>query len=154
MEMSMFWLVALIIFGVVEGLTVGLTSVWFALGSLAALIAALLGAPTPIQVVVFLVVSFLALLLLRPMTKRYFNGSLVATNADRIIGTEAVVTEAIDNLIAQGRVTISGMPWTARSVSGDPIGVGITVLIERIEGVKVFVSPVVKPCAQCADTEK
>ncbi|NCB62185.1 MAG: NfeD family protein [Clostridia bacterium] len=153
MEMSIFWLVALVIFGIVEGLTVGLTSVWFALGSLAALIAALLGAPTPIQVVVFLVVSFLTLLLLRPLTKSYFNKGLVATNADRVIGAEAVVTEAIDNLNAQGRVTIVGMPWTARSVSGDPIGAGATVCVERIEGVKVFVSPVIKPCAQCADTE-
>ena len=151
MGMSLFWLVALIVFGVVEGITVGLTSVWFALGSLAALIAALLGAPLPVQIALFLVVSFLTLLLLRPLTKKYFNKDLTPTNADRIIGTEAVVIEAIDNLNAHGRVSVAGMPWTARSESGEAIPEGATVRVERIEGVKVFVSPAVKPCAQSAD---
>lgn len=152
MDMSFFWLVALIVFGVVEGITVGLTSVWFALGALVALAAELLGAPVWLQVALFLVVSFLTLLLLRPLTKSYFNKDLTPTNADRIIGTEVVVTEAIDNLTAHGQVNVAGMPWTARSESGTPIAEGTTVRVECIEGVKVFVSPVVKPCASSADT--
>lgn len=152
MQMTLFWLVALIVFGVVEAFTVGLASVWFALGSLASLIAALLGAPLWLQVALFLVVSFLTLLLLRPLTKSYFNRDLTPTNADRIIGTEAVVTQAIDNLNAHGQVTVAGMPWTARSESGEAIAQGVTVRVVRIEGVKVFVTPVEKPAAPSADT--
>ena len=98
MSMSLFWLIAMVLFGVLEAVTVGLTSIWFALGALGALAAAAASAPVIVQIVVFLGVSFLTLLLVRPLAQRFVNDRKVATNADRAIGREAVVTEDIDNI--------------------------------------------------------
>lgn len=141
MGMSVFWLVALIVFGIVEGLTVGLTSLWFALGALVALVAALLGAPTLVQVILFLVVSGLTLAFIRPISQRLVNKQVVATNADRVIGQEAVVIEDIDNLKAQGHITVAGVQWVARSEDESPIPTGSRVRILRIDGAKVYVTP-------------
>ena len=142
MSMSLFWLIAMVLFGVLEAVTVGLTSIWFAVGALAALIAASLGAFALVQVVVFLVVSFVTLLLVRPLAQRYINDRKEPTNADRVIGREAVVTQAIDNLKGEGQVNVSGAVWTARSQEEAPIPAGARVRVLRIEGVKVIVSPV------------
>lgn len=141
MSMSLFWLVAMVLFGVLEAVTVGLTSVWFALGALGALAAAAASAPVIVQIVVFLGVSFLTLLLVRPLAQHYVNDRKVATNADRVIGREAVVTEDIDNIQGKGRVSISGADWTARAEDDRPIPAGSTVRVLRIEGVKVIVAP-------------
>ena len=140
--MSLFWLIAMVLFGVLEAVTVGLTSIWFAVGALAALIAASLGAFALVQVIVFLVVSFVTLLLVRPLAQRYINDRKEPTNADRVIGREAVVTQAIDNLKGEGQVNVSGAVWTARSQEEAPIPAGARVRVLRIEGVKVIVSPV------------
>ncbi|HJC41820.1 MAG TPA: NfeD family protein [Candidatus Intestinimonas pullistercoris] len=142
MSMSLFWLIAMVLFGVLEAVTVGLTSIWFAVGALAALIAASLGAFALVQVIVFLVVSFVTLLLVRPLAQRYINDRKEPTNADRVIGREAVVTQAIDNLKGEGQVNVSGAVWTARSQEEAPIPAGARVRVLRIEGVKVIVSPV------------
>lgn len=141
MSMSLFWLIAMVLFGVLEAVTVGLTSIWFALGALGALAAAAAAAPVIVQIVVFLGVSFLTLLLVRPLAQRFVNDRKVATNADRVIGQEAVVTEAIDNIQGRGRVTISGADWTARTEDDQPIPAGSMVRVLRIEGVKVIVAP-------------
>ena len=142
MSMSLFWLIAMVLFGVLEAVTVVLTSIWFAVGALAALIAASLGAFALVQVIVFLVVSFVTLLLVRPLAQRYINDRKEPTNADRVIGREAVVTQAIDNLKGEGQVNGSGAVWTARSQEEAPIPAGARVRVLRIEGVKVIVSPV------------
>lgn len=142
MTMSLFWLIAMVLFGVLEAVTVGLTSIWFALGALAGLIASAAGAPVLVQIVVFLGVSLIALGLVRPLAQRYVNDRKVATNADRVIGREAVVKEEIDNLKGQGQVTVSGVVWTARSEPDTPIPAGALVRVLRIEGVKVIVAPV------------
>ena len=142
MSMSLFWLIAMVLFGVLEAVTVGLTSIWFAVGALAALIAASLGAFALVQVIVFLVVSFVTLLLVWSLAQRYINGRKGPTNADRVIGREAVVTQAIDNLKGEGQVNVSGAVWTARSQEEAPIPAGARVRVLRIEGVKVIVSPV------------
>ena len=141
MSMSLFWLIAMVLFGVLEAVTVGLTSIWLALGALGALAAAAAAAPVIVQIVVFLGVSFLTLLLVRPLAKRFVNDRKVATNADRVIGQEAVVTEDIDNIQGRGRVTISGADWTARTEDDQPIPAGSMVRVLRIEGVKVIVAP-------------
>lgn len=138
--MNIFWIVLLVVFVVAEALTVGLTSIWFALGALVSLVASALGAPIPVQIVLFLAVSFLTMLLVRPLARKYLGGHKVATNADRAIGAEAVVTEEIDNLNGQGHVSIAGVPWSARSETGNAIPAGLTVRVMRIEGAKVFVS--------------
>ena len=97
------------------------------------------------QVVVFLGVSFLTLLLVRPMAQKYVNDRHVATNADRVIGREAVVIQKIDNLEGQGQVSVSGAVWTARSQEEQVIPVGERVRVLRIEGVKVYVTPASGP---------
>ncbi|WP_130851024.1 NfeD family protein [Intestinimonas timonensis] len=141
MSMSLFWLIAMVLFGVLEAVTVGLTSIWFALGALGALAAAAASAPVIVQIVVFLGVSFLTLLLVRPLAQRFVNDRKVATNADRVIGREAVVTEDIDNIQGKGRVSISGADWTAKTEDDRPIPAGSKVQVLRIEGVKVIVAP-------------
>ena len=142
MPMPALWLVLLVIFGIVEAATVGLTSIWFAAGALVAMVAALLHAPLWVQIVLFLAVSFVALLLMRPLAKKYLTPSFQPTNADRIIGQEAVVTETIDNLKGRGLVSVDGTVWTARAEDEQPIAAGTVVKVLRIEGVKVFVEAV------------
>lgn len=137
--MKVVWLAGLILFGIGEAATVGLTSIWFAAGSLAALIAALSGGPLWLQIVLFLVVSLICLLLVRPLARKYLKPSYQPTNADRIIGTEAVVIQTIDNLKGEGQVSVAGVPWSARSGDDSVIPAGSHVRVLRIEGVKVFV---------------
>ncbi len=139
MTLKVAWLALLILFSVGEAITVGLTSVWFAAGSLGALLCALAGGGPWLQVGVFLVLSGLALALVRPLAKKFLTPGYSATNADRVIGQEAVVTQTIDNLHGQGQVNIAGQTWTARSQDDAIIPEGTLVRVLRIEGVKVFV---------------
>ena len=136
---TVLWLIALIVFAVGEAITVGLTSVWFAVGALGALIAAGFGAALWLQVVVFLALSGVTLLLVRPLAKKFLTPRYQATNADRVIGATALVTEEIDNLKGSGLVNISGQVWAARSAHDVVIQPGREVKVLRIEGVKVFV---------------
>ena len=140
--MKLIWTGLLIVFTIGEGVTVGLTAIWFAAGSLAALICALLGGPLWLQIALFIVISALCLLAIRPLAHKYFNSKVEPTNADRILGTEAVVTEDINNLQATGAVRIGGITWSARSESDTPIPAGTLVRVLRIEGVKVYVENV------------
>ena len=133
------WLVLLLLFAGAEALSVGLTSIWFAAGALCALIAALLGGTLWVQIALFLVVSTLCLLAVRPLAKRLLNSRVEATNADRVIGEQAQVTEDIDNIHGKGAVVIRGVAWTARSEDGSSVPAGSLVKVLRIEGVKVFV---------------
>ena len=143
---SIVWLVLLIVFAVGEAVTVGLTSIWFAAGALGALITSTLTENLLIQIIVFLALSFVTLLLVRPLARKYFIPRRVATNADRILGQEGIVTEDIDNLEAKGQVKVSGTVWSARSQRDEvPIPAGTRVRILRIEGVKVFVAPAEVP---------
>ena len=136
------WLGLLILFAVGEAVSVGLTSIWFAAGALAALVCALLNGPLWLQITLFIIVSILCLLAVRPLAKRYLNGKVQPTNVDRVLGEEAQVTEDIDNIQGRGAVTIGGITWSARSQNGEAIPTGALVKVLRIEGVKVFVEPV------------
>lgn len=138
---SAIWLVAMIVLVIGEALTIGLTFIWFALGALGGLLTAVLGGSIWLQIGVFLVVSGAALALVRPVAARLMASSRVATNADRVIGKTALVTEPIDNVQGKGLVNISGQVWSARSAHGETIPQGIEVKVLRIEGVKVFVEP-------------
>lgn len=140
MSMTGFWIIAAVFFLVVEGITVGLTSVWFALGALAAMVCALLDAPVWLQIVVFILVSGVSLYFTRPIVKKYVNGKVQPTNADKIIGTECRVTETIDNISGTGAVYVDGKTWTARSENDEIIPQGELVTTVRIEGVKVIVN--------------
>lgn len=135
-----FWVVALVVFLIVEALTAGLVSIWFVFGSLVALICAALGAAVWLQIFWFVIVSVATLVLTRPLVKRYVDSRSVATNADRSIGRAAVVTERIDNLAATGAVKLDGVVWTARSTD-DAVAIetGERVTVRAIEGVKLIV---------------
>ena len=137
-----FWIAALILFLVVEAVTVGLASIWFAVGALAALICAMVGGAVWLQAVWFVVVSLVALILTRPLVKKFVNGRTVATNADRNIGRTALVIEKIDNLEATGSVRLDGVEWTARSSDDSrSIAEGAQVIVREIQGVKLIVEP-------------
>ncbi len=119
-----------------------LVSIWFAVGALVALIAAALHAQLWLQILLFILVSGVLLASLWPFTRRFLKPRLEKTNVDAVIGQRGHVSEDIDNIDATGQVKLGGMYWTARSVSGSKIPKGTLVQVERIEGVKVFVSPV------------
>ncbi len=140
--MVTFWLVALIVFAVLEAATVGLTSIWFAFGSLISLFAAMLDAPLWLQIALFLVVSGVTLAFTRPLALKYLNNRKKATNADRVLEMVGVVTENIDNVLATGVVKIDGKEWSARSMSGVRIEKGTLVRPMMIDGVKLIVVPV------------
>ena len=138
---TIIWLVRLILFLGAEAATVTMVSLWFAAGSLAALIVPVTGGPLGLQLFVALAVSALLLACLRPVVRKHFIPGLTKTNVDAVIGTHGVVTAEIDNLNAVGQVKIGGMEWTARSTSGANIPAGTRIQVDRIEGVKAFVSP-------------
>ena len=136
------WLSLIVIFLISEAFTVTLTSLWFAGGSLAGLFVCLLGGSWGLQVTVAIVVSILLLASLRPLVRKFITPRLEKTNVDSVIGSTGLVTAAVDNVLSQGQVKIGAMEWTARSTSGDPIPAGTRIKVDRIEGVKVFVTPV------------
>lgn len=137
--MYIIWAVAIVGFGILEGVTFQLVSIWFVIGSVAGLISAFCGAPIYLQVVIAVVVSIIALLITRPIVKKKISAKIEPTNADRNIGSEGIVLEEIDNLQATGSVKVDGKIWTARSVDGSNIPENSTVVIEKIDGVKLIV---------------
>ena len=139
---AIIWLGLMVVFLIVEAsCPIHLVSIWFAVGSLAALGVCALGGPLWLQISLFLLVSCLLLAALWPLTRKYLNPGHVATNVDSVIGSTGLVTTAIDNVTATGQVKLGAMEWTARSTSGQPIAEGVRIRVDRIEGVKVFVSP-------------
>ena len=139
------WLGLMILFLIAEGATVSLVSLWFAAGAVVAMFAALLGAGAWLQTGLFLAVSGALLLMLRPIVRRYLVPKITATNVDSLVGATGLVTVAIDNVTASGQVKLGAMEWTARSTTGENIPQGILIRVDRIEGVKVYVTPVNVP---------
>lgn len=138
--MPALWLAAMVVLLIIEGAVPGLVSIWFALGALAALLAAILHAPVWLQVTWFVVVSVVSLILTRPLARKYVNSKTQPTNADMLIGSDCVVKEKIDNLRGTGAVLAQGKEWTARTEIGEASAeVGEIVKIVRIEGVKLIV---------------
>ena len=141
------WLGAAVVFGILEAMTAGLISVWFVAGAVAAMVAAMLEADVMVQAGVFIVVSALALALTRPLVRRWTQTRTVATNADRVLGQMAKVTETVDNDNSMGAGYVDGKTWSARSSDGSVIPAGTRVQVERMEGVKLFVEPEGAPAA-------
>ena len=135
------WLILMIVFLMVESQTVTMVSLWFGAGALAALIAALCGAELWLQIVLFFAVSIVLLAALRPLAQKYFTPKITKTNVDSVIGMQGLVTADINNVTAQGQVKLGAMEWTARSTSGEPIKAGTLVKVDKVEGVKAFVTP-------------
>ncbi len=135
-----FWMVILILCIVIEVLTLGLTTIWFAAGALVAIFAALLYAPIFVQVILFLLVSLTLLFFTRPIAVKYFNRDRVKTNVESMVGRQAIVTGEIDNVQATGQVTVSGQEWSARSWDDKVrIPAGAVVVVVAISGVKLIV---------------
>lgn len=140
---AVYWLIAFVVLLGIEAATMALTTIWFAGGALAAFAAALAGAAVEVQLVVFVVVSFILLLFSRPLAARLLRGGgdKAKTNVDSLIGRSAKVTEAIDNELGTGAAVVGGQEWTARSFDGESrFPTGETVVIRAVEGVKLMVS--------------
>lgn len=137
---TIFWLVLFVVLLIIEILTMGLTTVWFAGGALVAFILAYVGFELPVQIIVFLLVSIILLILTRPIAIKFFNKERQKTNAESLIGQRAVVLETIDTIHGTGRVEVNGMEWSAKvDEASYTIDVGEIVVVEGIQGVKLIV---------------
>lgn len=135
------WLIGMVVFLVIEIVTLGLTTIWFAGGALIAFLASLLGASVPVQVILFFAVSFILLLFTRPVLQKKLNSTREKTNVNSMVGKEGKVEETIDNFNETGKILISGMEWTARSEQEDVvIPKGSKVIVKAVKGVKVIVA--------------
>ena len=140
---SVFWLALLVVLLVIELATLGLTTIWFAGGSLAAFLVSLFYDQLAVEIVVFAAVSAVLLIFTRPFAVKYINRNRVKTNTDSLIGQTAVVTEAVDNLAGTGQAAIAGQTWTARAKEdGIKIQEGSVVTVLKISGVKLIVEPI------------
>ncbi len=137
------WLGVFVVMLIVEAITLGLTTIWFAGGALVAFGLAIAGVDTLLQVIVFCIVSVVLLIATRPAAVRWLNKGRVKTNAESLVGAAAVVTESIDNLAGKGRVQVKGQSWSACAVADDiQIETGKQVKIKKISGVKLIVEEV------------
>ena len=137
--MTIFWLAVVALMLVIEIFTMGLTTIWFSLGAVAAAIAAALGAPLWVQILLFSVVSVLIMLLVRPFAVKVMDKSRTRTNIEEVIGEQAEVIEDIDNQRERGKVRYRGVEWMARSADGNKIAAGEMVMVESVAGVKLIV---------------
>lgn len=139
-ELTIFWLIVLILSIVIEAITMGLTSIWFAGGALVSLLLSAFNVPVWIQIVVFFVVSVVLICFTRPIAVKYFNKDRVRTNVESLIGRQAIVISEIDNLQGIGQVTVGGKQWSARNAKEEKvIPVGAVVRVCAIKGVKLMV---------------
>lgn len=136
---SLIWLIALAVFIVVEIITLGLATIWFACGALVAFIASLFGASVTVQFVLFTIVSLASLFAVRPYVARKFTSERIKTNYESLIGKSAKVVEEIDNRKETGVVFINGLEWTARTDDDSVIQAGRFAEILEIRGVKLIV---------------
>lgn len=137
------WFILLVVFVILEVATVALVSVWFCIGSVVAWLVSLAGANVSTQIIIFLVVSLVCLIFLRPLASKYVKKDEESkTNIDAFIGKKAIVTEKIDNLKGTGELKINGQLWSARNLKDEIIEEGNIVLIRKVEGVKLFVERV------------
>ncbi|MCR5094338.1 MAG: NfeD family protein [Lachnospiraceae bacterium] len=144
MNLLQTWLVVLVVCVVIELFTMGLTTIWFAVGAAVASIVAAVFPDSPflLQFAVFAVVSLIVLMIVRPIAVRYFNKDRARTNVEEMIGRQAIVTDDIDNTQGCGQVKVGRMDWSARSVQpGITIPVGSVVIIRAVDGVKLLVEP-------------
>ena len=139
--MSLIWLIAFVVFLVVEGVTTSLTSIWFAGGSLAALVVQVCGGGLYPQLAVFVAVSFMLFLMVRPFAYKYLYGKRTKTNVDSLTGRKAVVKDRIDNEAGTGTAILAGETWLARAAEeGDTFEAGDVVVISAVSGAKLLVA--------------
>ena len=143
MNITLIWLILFVVLLAIEILTLGLTTIWFAAGALVATIAAAFEAPLFIQIALFIFVSVVLLFFTRPIAVKYFNKDRIRTNAESLIGRQAIVISEIDNLQGIGQVTVNGQEWSAGTVKDSgKIAIGAVVIVKAISGVKLMVEEV------------
>lgn len=131
----------MVVAAILEATTAQLISIWFVVGGVGGLIASLVGASQPAQIWIFALVTAVTLIATRPFVKKVLNTKTISTNADRYLGKIAIVTVEINNTLGTGQVNVLGSVWTARSTDGSVVPVGVRVLVESIDGVKLIVKP-------------
>ncbi len=136
---AMIWLILFVVLVVFEIATMGLTTIWFAAGSLVAFFASLFHVTWWLQFIIFIVISLIMLIFTRPFAVRYVNRHTQKTNIDSIIGQTGRVIAQIDNAQASGYVVVNGLEWAARSADSSIIEVDTMVTVKAIEGVKLIV---------------
>lgn len=138
--LAVIWAIGVLIFVILECLTLGLTHIWYALGCILAGIAAYNNASIFLQLVLFIVSSTFFVFLTKPIAKKYINSRTEKTNVDRLVGQTAIVKETINNKKEQGLVRINGLDWAARAEKKDEVILkGKLVEIVEIQGVKLIV---------------
>lgn len=148
----MFWIILLVIFSVVEAITLGLTSLWFAMAAAVAMVAAMLGAPFYLQVIVFVIFSILFLVVTKPLAKNFLKIGGEKTNVESLIGERGLVIGKIEEF-SMGQVKIKGQIWSALSENGEPILLNEQVVVKSIEGVKLIVEPASRPSKPSVSNE-
>ena len=136
------WVGLMVVFGILELSTVNLVSIWFVAGSLVAMAAALLGASIWVQIVLCMITAGILLAFLQAFVRKFVTPKKTATNADMVLGREAYLTEAVDNIRGTGSLKLDGKEWTVRSMDQTVLPAGTLVKIVKLEGVKLYVTPV------------
>ena len=142
-SMGLVWLIGIIVFMVLEGVSYQIVSVWFAAGAMGGLLAYVCGAPVWLQIAIFIVLSLVMLAALRPISVRLLGKHKIRTNADSLVGKSVLITQDVDNIKGTGQGKIDGMTWTVRSETGETIPSGEVAKILKIEGVKLIVERMV-----------
>lgn len=139
----LFWLGLMIVFLIIEAITVGLATIWFAAGALAAVIAAALGGGIVIQIILFFLVSLALLYFTRPVALKYFNGNKIRTNYENAVDQTVRITERVDNIGGTGTAVLNGQEWTARMQDDSfVLEAGELARVVSIEGVKLILTPI------------
>lgn len=140
MTYSLFWIIAALILVVIEAITLGIATIWFAIGALAAFLVAQMGFGFTTQFIVFLLVSSVFLYYTRPVFQKMLKVGSARTNVDLLVGQSGIVLERIDPLHGKGQVKVGGQIWSAKSFDGQPLEEKVEVEIVAVEGVKLVVT--------------
>ncbi|MDY3972974.1 MAG: NfeD family protein [Clostridia bacterium] len=133
------WLIGIIVFVVLEAVTYQIVSIWFALGAVGGLIASLTGASFTVQMIVFIAVSVIFLICLRPVSRKLLKSKQEKTNVDSMLGKEVLITKEVDNLSGSGQGKVNGVVWTVKSADNSQIPENDIAVVEKVEGVKLIV---------------
>lgn len=139
MEQAVIWILGIIVFIILEAVTYQLVSIWFAVGALGGLVASFVGVNFYVQMAVFIAVSFIFILCLRPISMKFLKPKNIKTNAQSLVGKEVLITSDVDNIKGLGEGKTDGKVWTVRSIDNSQIVKGEVAVIEKIEGVKLIV---------------
>ena len=135
---AILWIIIAVVFGIIEVATLGILTIWFALGALAAAVAAILGAGVPLQIILFFVISIALLYFTRPLAEKYLKIGKHKTNVESLVGPRAVVLQGFGPGQA-GRARVRGQEWACEAADRkEGFAEGEEAVIVRIEGVRLL----------------